>query len=215
MKRIDGSYITIPMDDDVRRHFDDPYNYTKEIQEQFEADLYKYFIDKEDKIILDIGANVGLFALHVGPYAKRIICVEPVPQHMEIQRILVPGAGHEQAALHNYTGETKFFWCGINTTMCSIQDRGDAEMIVPCITLFDLCKKYNLTKVDFCKIDIEGGEWSAITIQMLIPVFDIIDKIFIELHPPTAESQKDMKSTFEAVGYKVETYLHDSLFAHK
>lgn len=214
--------------DKAKQHFADPYNYTVEILAQFDQHLYENYITAKDKIILDIGANVGLFALHVLPYVERIVCVEPTPEHMEIQKelldkytdtygqddLILPydNIEHEQSALNSYTGKTTFNWCGINTTMNSLQSRGDRSFEVDCITLKDLCEKYSLTKVDLCKVDIEGSEWQAITAETLEPVKHIIDKYFIELHPPTQESQEQMKTVFEAVGYKVEKVYHDSLF---
>lgn len=215
MKLIDGSEYQIPMTPIVNAHFVEPYNYTDAITEQLNNGIYKDFISRDDKVFIDLGSNVGLFALHVMPYAEKIICVEPVPEHMIINKILVPHGIHEQAAANDYTGQVEFFWCGINRTMSSLMDRGDRKMIVRCITLADLCEKYNLKKVDFLKCDIEGSEWAAITVQTLTPVFDIINKIHIELHPPDSNSQDKMKATLEAVGYIVEKINSDALFAHK
>lgn len=218
MKLITGQNLNINItSDEARAHFNNPRNYTKEILEQFDNSLYKDFIKGKDLTILDIGANVGLFALHVLPLAKKIVCVEPTPEHFAIQKEILqsPKVVHENSALSHYTGETDFYWCGVNTTMNSLHNRGDRSFKVPCITLTDLCVKHLLTKVDFCKIDIEGSEWTAITKETLTPVFDIIDKIFIELHPPTAESQDAFKALFESVGYKVDKYIHDSLFCYK
>jgi FkbM family methyltransferase len=211
MRLINGKEFEIPaVSAEVQEHFNNPYNYTKEIIQQFDADYYKGLVEPGNTL-LDIGANVGLFAIHVHPYFKRIICVEPTPSHFEKLEALTPFAYHQNAALSNYTGTTTFYWCGINTTMNSLQNRGDKSMQVPCITLSDLLEKYQLDEVDFCKIDIEGSEDTAITIETLKPVADKIKKVFIELHPPNGESQDKFQAIFEAVGYKVERYVHDSL----
>lgn len=236
IKQINGKHQYINIESEqARAHFVDPYNYTDAILDQFEHDIYKDFITENDKIILDIGANVGMFALHVSPWAEKIVCVEPTPEHMKIQKeilINVPAVSYaiekeepfatenpeiinEQAALSDYTGKAKFYWCGINTTMNSLQDRGDRTFDVDTITLKDLCEKHGLTKVDFCKIDIEGSEWQAITKETLQPVFQIINKIWIELHPPEPKSQEVFKNIFESVGYKVDKIIHDTLFAYK
>lgn len=216
--QIDGTGLDFDISDsELAFHFANQYNYTDAILAQFKDNLYKQFIAPADRVILDIGANVGLFALHVMPYVDRIICVEPTPEHMSKQRKILTGypVEHEEAALSDHTGETKFYWCGINTTMNSLQPRGDREFMVPCITLKDLCDKYKLQKVNFCKIDIEGSEWTALTPETIKPVYDTIDKIFVELHPPDSASQEKFKAVFEEAGYIVETFIHDSLFCHK
>lgn len=216
MKLINGSDFDLALDGaspNVKEHFRDPFNYTNEIIAQFDANYYKDII-QPGNTLLDIGANIGLFTLHVAPYFERIVCVEPTPSHFEKLRELtagLPDVRYEQAALHNYTGETTFYWCGINTTMNSLQNRSDRQMQVPCITLADLIAKYELKEVDLCKIDIEGSEDVAITVETLRPVVDRIKKIFIELHPPNRESQDKFQQVFEEAGYNVERYVLDSL----
>jgi FkbM family methyltransferase len=215
MRLIDGTNYEIELSSpELKAHFADNYNYTREIMDQFDNDYYKGIIDPFDTL-LDIGANIGLFGLHVSPYVKNLICVEPTPSHFQNLKSLLSFRADRtifvNAALNNYTGITKFYWCGINTTMNSLQNRGDKVMDVPCITLSDLMDQHNLKTVDFCKIDIEGSEHVAITEETLRPVADRIKKVFIELHPPDSHSQDKFKSIFEAVGYKVEKYVHDSL----
>lgn len=205
---------------DLAMHFADPHNYTKEILEQFNDSIYKDYIQPGDDVILDIGANVGLFALHVTPFAKKIICVEPTPSHMEKQKIILAPLKdkviHEEAALSDTIGTDKFHWCGINTTMNSLQDRHSGQhFLVRTVTLEWLCSTNNLKKVNFAKIDIEGSEWKAIQVHTVKPVYDIIDKIFIELHPPDQHSQEHFQAIFEEVGYKVERVIHDTLFCYK
>jgi FkbM family methyltransferase len=215
MRLINGKELQVPViSPELREHFDNPYNYTKEIMQQFDVDYYKGIIEPCDTL-LDIGANIGLFSLHVSPFAKNLICVEPTPSHFDKLKELMGFRENKtiliNAALSNYSGITKFYWCGINTTMNSLQNRGDRVMDVPCITLADILNNNSLDTVDFCKIDIEGSEDTAITVETLKSVAERIKKVFIELHPPNAESQDKFKAIFEAVGYKVEKYVHDSL----
>src|SRR5688572_14110807 len=185
---LNGTEIEIPTSPELEKHFSDPYNYTKEILAQFHWKYYQPFIDLNARIILDIGANIGLFALHVSslPKLERLICVEPTPPHFAKLEQVTGGimvVEREQAALAGHTGTTTFYTCGINTTMNSLHRR-DTEINVPAITLEDLLTKYNLDTVDFCKIDIEGSEDTAITVETLKPVADKLLNVFIELHPP-------------------------------
>ena len=221
MKLINGSQFEIVMDDELQRHFGNPYNYTEAIIGQFNEDIYAGIVTKADKIILDIGANVGLFALHVLPYAKKIICVEPTPEHMTAQRkIITQGLNsfknclviHEEAAINSFTGKANFHRCGINFTMNSLHHQNrEQSFAVNCITLADLLDKYNLNTVDFCKIDIEGGEDFAINKETLMACNGRIKKIFIELHPGNKEYQNKYKPIFESAGFEVKFNHDDAL----
>lgn len=206
-------------------HFETPQNYTKEILEEWKQQPFKDFISKEDKIILDIGANVGLFALHVMPYVQKIVCVEPTESHNQVfydllSEELKRGFPHSEAylessALHSYTGTVGYHIEPVNYTMNRVNISG-LGIEVPCITLYDLCKKHNLTHVDFCKIDIEGSEDLAITVETVRPVNQIIDKFSIELHPRTLEMQDKYAAIFEEAGYKVQRVdFNCSIFAFK
>lgn len=216
---IDGTQSELDLSNElVKAHFSDPHNYTAEILAEWDSQPFKEFFTKEDKVVLDIGANVGLFALHVIPFAEKIICVEPTPAHMEVQKILLAPFQekviHEQTALNSYTGQCEWHIEPVNFTMNTIRE--GTGLKVDCITLADLCAKHGLDHVDFAKIDIENSEVLALTEDTVRPVFDIIDKFLTELHPRTREMQDRFKAIFEACGYKVDYYdFNGSIFCHK
>ena len=232
LTQINGNVIDLNIvSSHAQWHFDTFENYADFILDEWKTQPYKDFISKKDKIFLDIGANVGLFALHVLPYAERIVCVEPTESHNRVFNEIVQPYRNlydaqnltyireiiqlESSALHNYTGEVGFHLEGVNSTMNRVNTTG-LGISVPCITLFDLCQKYNLTKVDFCKIDIEGSEDLAITVETVKPCFDIINKISIELHPRSKEMQDKYKAIFEECGYIAEYVdFNGTIFAHK
>jgi len=200
-------------------HFETPQNYTKEILEEWQTQPYKDYLSKEDKIILDIGANVGLFALHVSPYAEQIVCVEPTESHNQVFEDLMQGNKKvtlESSALHNYTGTVGYHIEPVNYTMNRVNVHHAGAIEVPCITLYDLCKKHNLTNVDFCKIDIEGSEDLAITVETVRPVNHIIKKFSIELHPRTFEMMEKYENIFQEAGYKTQRVdFNTTIFAFK
>lgn len=207
LTQIDGNILNLDnLSPEAQAHFNNDRNYAHFILDEWKTQPYQEYLSKEDKVILDIGANVGLFALHVMPYVERIICVEPTESHMVIQKQLLSmfPVEHEQAALHNYTGKVGFHIEPVNTTMNRVNVSHAGAIEVDCITLYDLCKKYNLSHVDFCKIDIEGSEDLAVTVETVRPIHSIIDKIMIELHPRSEEMQKKYVTIFEEAGYKAK-----------
>ena len=85
-KLIDGNLYTIELNtNELINHFNNSNNCTNEILHQFnELSWYSEYLTEDDKIILDLGGNIGLFALHVTPWAERIITVEPTPSHFDL-----------------------------------------------------------------------------------------------------------------------------------
>ena len=215
IKKIDGTTQEIPFTSDSM----------DVILRQFDDGLYNPYISKTDKVFLDIGSNVGLFALYVSPQASKIICLEPTPEHNE-KAVQILKNNHptfivviEEGALSDHNGEDLFYRNPRNSTNNSLDARDSTPFPVVCFTLAGIYNRFHdidgIDHVDFCKIDIEGSEWKAITVETLKPVFNVIDKIFIELHPMTKQSQDAMAPIFEAVGYKVERVGNDTLFCHK
>ena len=83
--------------------------------------------------------------------------------------------------------------------------------------------------VDFCKIDIEGSEMIAITEETLKPVYDKIDRMFIEVHSTYSGAdvkweehliinRKKIEKILDSVGYKYEvrpSMYNDTLHVFK
>lgn len=224
LRQINGNEVSVKLEDYelfVKNHFDNPYNYTSEIISEFNnLELAKVLTHKYNTV-LDIGANIGLFALHIMPIANRIICLEPTPEHFAVQNALLKNYKNKvlslQAALHNYTGQTTIFKCGINSTMNALMpENRENGFPVNCFNLKGLCDLYDLKKVDLCKIDIEGGEMLVLNFENLKEAFDIIDNFIVELHPRSTEVYKHFERIFSDVGYKCKLIdFNCALFASR
>lgn len=217
MKLIDGTEYDIPMIGKIKEHFDKPENYAWVVVDEFNTNPMKGYV-KPNSTILDIGANVGLFALYVKPYTERIVCIEPTPSHYQVMDEIFTEAKMfiecDECALASYNGNGKFWMEPVNFTMNSLSDRGQIEVYTS--TLLNICQRHALHSVDLCKIDIEGGEWEALTEERIWEVYNIIDAFWVELHPRTLEKQKEMAQRFEKCGYKVELIeFNGTIFAHK
>jgi len=215
--KIDGTEEEIKaVSESAKNHLKDDRNYVPAILAQFIKDGYSKFITKEDRVILDIGANIGLFALYVSPFAEKIVCVEPTPEHITIAKEILKGlpVEFEEAALSDRTGTVSFSRNPENSTTNAIGSSPDS-VTVKSLSLEDLCKLHNLTRVDFCKIDIEGGEWLAITPETLKPVYKLLNKVYIELHPCDQAARDKMTATFDTAGYVVKQNTYESLVCYK
>ncbi len=125
---------------------------------------------------IDIGANVGAYALFVahraGPDAK-VLAVEP---HPEMLRRLEVNVGFNpqapvtvvQAAVSGADGTVRLTMDARNAGRSRLDGGGEADAVVEvaATTLLGLVRAQGLDRVDGLKIDIEGGEPDA-----LLPFF--------------------------------------------
>lgn len=226
LNQIDGGSIVLKIDDDLYNHFsDNNKNHALTILKQInDLHFYDYlFTGSKNLTILDIGANIGLFSLHVLPVCSRIIAFEPTPSHYEKLLKLTKDTKIEcrQIALSDSYGEVTFNLDPYNSTMNSIVNANSSQSIkVRCVDLKKIMKSENLESVDFCKVDIEGSEVIAITENTLKPIAGKIKEFFIEVHPTTSldgmnQSQNKLKlwNIFENVGYTVTDVNFETFIA--
>lgn len=240
-----GNTISIDLEDEeIMNHIFDNTSCAKIIIRQINNDrLYDpFFKDKKDLVILDIGANIGLFTLYAQDSASKLISVEPTPSHQNIfEKICGKYENVElvKAALSDKNENVSFYTCNANSTQNSlIKGKGTAvgesppdenKVTVRGVTLEALLNECNIDHVDFCKIDIEGSEMIAITEETLKPVYDKIDRMFIEVHSTYSGAdvkweehliinRKKIEKILDSVGYKYEvlpSMYNDTLHVFK
>ncbi len=213
--------IDIKSDDaKIVEHFNDGRNFTDVILRQINSeDLYGRWFDKKSHLkILDLGGNVGLFALHVIDCADQIVTVEPTPDHLYILKQLVEPYKNitvVEAALSPIDGDVSFYFNKENTTMNSIANNyGIGSIKVKGKTLKTILDENGLDIVDFAKIDIEGSEMLALTAETIAAVEKRIKVWFIEVHSTSVPIEKNrqlLAYLFRVAGYNVELVGHDSL----
>lgn len=223
-----GRRVELTGDEPTMKHLDDPKGYARFIVRQINTDrIYDRCLkDKSDLVVLDIGANVGLFTLYAQDAAKRLVAVEPTPSHQHVFEQLTRDCENVElvkAALCDVDTTVEFFISDENSTMNSIVNKYGRSINVEGLRFKSLLDKYGLDHVDFCKIDIEGSEMRAITRETLGEVFDRVDHIFIEVHATVPNfthtdiisNRLKMEDIFRTVGYKLEVLNFDTIYAYK
>lgn len=181
-----------------------------------------------DAVILDVGANVGLFTLYAIDNAKQIISLEPTPKTFSVLTRLTAGFDNVkpvQMALGGTDG-TVDFYINDNPTINSLVNQVGTAVTVQTRTIETVLKEHNLDWVDFVKCDIEGSETQAITDATLAPVADKIGFWALEVHqtdahtgapwPGNLESNRQqLASIFGNHGYSTEFVINDQLLAWK
>jgi FkbM family methyltransferase len=224
IRMVNDQMHTIPfLNEQISNHFEDTRNCTREILHQTNQEgIYDNYIDVNDKVVLDIGANIGLFAIHVSPYPEKIYCVEPTPSHVQILRDITKDFSNIEvieAALSNESGFVDFYSLDKNTTMNSLIDRGSIPFKVKSYSLPDLMNELGLDKVDFCKIDIEGSEVIALNDEIISSVSNRIKKFFIEFHWANGSNydihREHYSNIFKKYGYFVDNFSVDGIYCYK
>lgn len=124
-----------------------------------------------DGICLDIGANIGLktFILSKHLLEGKVYSVEAAQKVAEILRMNIDtnnlmNVYVEQCAISDYTGNTYFVdnsaWGHLITSENYKNKSCDESVNV--YTIIDLFNKYEMSRIDFIKIDTEGNELSIL-----------------------------------------------------
>ncbi len=162
---------------------------------------------------LDIGANIGAYALFVAAFAgprARILAVEPQPDVFDrlTYNIAQNPFGTVKAvacAVADKAGELTLFVDPRNRGESSLKIVGTnegAQIRVPAVTLLDLAQGEGITRIDAIKLDVEGAED-----LILEPFFRTAPA---SLHPRlllvengTDQWQIDLPALLQANGYRL------------
>lgn len=161
---------------------------------------------------LDIGANIGAYALFVAAFAgpgARILAVEPQPDVFDrlTYNIAQNPFGTVKAvacAVADKAGELTLFVDPRNRGESSLKIVGTnegAQIRVPAVTLLGLARGEGITRIDAIKLDVEGAE------DLILEPF--LREAPASLHPRllviedgTAQWQIDLVGLLEGRGYR-------------
>lgn len=209
----------------LKAHWNIPINHAQTILDQVNSGMYdRWFKGKKDLTVIDFGANIGLVSLYMLPACKELHCVEPTPKHFELLEELLEKeikSGQDVEiwpfALSNINGEVVFA-TGHSTEnkITSHDGYGNGKIKITALTLFDyICHFTN--SIDFCKVDIEGGEMIALTTEQLKAVYGRVKTFFVEVHPAynggMKENMEELTRRFIEAGYKVEHLDYQTIVA--
>ena len=152
-------------------------------------------------VFVDIGANIGMSSMCAEILgASKIFSVEPDP---EVFKALELNKGDNwktfQFAISDHMGVIDI----------DIWPENDIKVPVVCITfdsfIDNLVEQYNVDKIDYLKIDIEGWEKTAFN-NVKKETFNRIRKIFIEFHESDHEKIDNFINIFAKSGF-INSYI--------
>lgn len=121
----------------------------------------------EDGVVLDVGANIGCFALQAARLARRgrVIAWEPEPGNFGMLRDNLARNGFDHAlalpeAMSDAEGETTLHLSDAtgNTTTHSLYGAGARTVPARTTTLAKVLEERKIDRVDYLKLDCEGAE---------------------------------------------------------
>lgn len=170
----------------------------------------KGFEIKNDDVIIDIGAHIGLFTTYVSQYCKRgrIFSYEPIKENFEllnenIRSNNLMNVNSNNIAISDKNGIRKIFLSN-DESGHSFYANGDKYVEVNTITLNEIIEQNDIQKCNFLKLDCEGAEFEILK-GLSEKHYDKIEKICLEYHLNSNDSKKliELKSKLKKMHYLI------------
>lgn len=201
--------------------------HTDIIIDQINAGMYNQFFNKKDMVVIDAGANIGLFSIYAQDSCKKLVSVEPAPHNFYVlEHLLSPfeNISYEMSAVHGENTTIPFYIHSSPTCNSSVV-KTDLSIDVDAKTIETIMREHGLDHVDFIKCDIEGSEAVAINDETVGAVADRVDAWLLEIHQTDTETRiwpgnlgenrTAFAQLFQRHGYQTQELLHDQLYAWK
>ncbi|MBF0426369.1 MAG: FkbM family methyltransferase [Magnetococcales bacterium] len=173
-------------------------------------------------VVLDVGANIGLFGCALLAKARRVIFVEPDAGNVaQIRKnITLHGGGDNTEVLAlaaaGRSGETVDFYSHQRKSCCNTMlpdcfDPDEAGQIhiqrVETISLRDLIDHSGAERIDLLKCDVEGAEYAIIAAAAADGCLRRVDCLLMEVHVRNVEgvaAAEAMLDQIRACGFSIQ-----------
>jgi FkbM family methyltransferase len=199
------------------------------LQEIFSRDDYGFSrvtIENKNPIILDIGANIGIFSIFAAHLYKnaKIFAYEPGVDNFNIlvgniqRNNLKQQVFPYRLAIAAKEGEEEFFLSPQDCSHSLIPQQIDKvvgkEKII-CTTLAAVIERNGLEKIDFLKIDIEGAEYEVL--YSLSPdIYKKISYLALEIHNHHQHRPEELLKFLDANGFTMnQSPINKNVFMGK
>lgn len=174
------------------------------------------FVIKENYTVVDLGANIGVFTLFAASHASkgRIYSVEA--DKKEFKRLNENVANNDlkniltiNAAISDTVGEVNFSNGRITDKKKRRGKKYYFEGKIKSITINELLKRYEIKKIDFLKMDIEGTEYNIFNNKDWL---DNVNMIAMELHKaPSGHHENEIIEILRLKKFDVTTINVDEI----
>ena len=172
-------------------------------------------------VVIDVGGNIGAFAVLAGRRATegRVISVEPVESNFELlcknlrrnrlDHVLPLKAAIVGRAIEEVNVFLSPAGSGSHSTLAELAGTACQTEQVPAFRLEDLFQRYNLERCDFLKLDCEGAEFEILD-ELPPHLAERICRIALEYHVMPSQKKHEQADRLieclEKHGFHVESY---------
>lgn len=151
---------------------------------------------RKGSIVIDIGAQCGMFTLAAASRGARVFAYEPLPENYDLLLANVRRSGFADAvsarnvAVAGQTGHTDLYVAAGDTGGATVRpechgwspDRPGLERrSVPCLSLHDIFQQSDIPHCDLLKMDCEGSEYDILAASQMEDLAKI-GAIILEYH---------------------------------
>jgi len=151
---------------------------------------------REDMVIVDVGANIGITVDHFRSHAKKLYAIEPSPEHFTALKKNKEFNHWDNVELFNFAiadkdGEAEFRQSPNNRTTNSLVNPAQnpnwygSSFKVPTKSMDHFFEENGIDQVDFMKFDVEGAEDLILRSEGFKKVASKIKAIEVEFHFPS------------------------------
>src|SRR3990167_8438708 len=128
-----------------------------QINEIFSEKCYELAKRKKDIIVLDVGANVGMFSLYIKDFARKIYAVEPSRRCFECLKENTKDWDNIEifnVGFWNIKGKNFLYGKGEETPQTMVMG-GENRELIDTVTIEEFIKENKIEHIDVMKIDVE------------------------------------------------------------
>jgi len=183
---------------------------------------------KPNMTVIDIGANLGYYALLEAKMCKFVYAIEPVKENFELLKKSIELNKYRNIEVYRCAigAENKYEEMIIkyksNLSFLALSQRRNhytrntstvkEKRKVKVITLNDFCKRLDIKRVDFLRMDIEGYEIEVIKgMNKVIKLMPMGAILCIEIHPKAYyypyKPVMEMLDSIKNYGFKVKKFI--------
>ena len=166
---------------------------------------------KNEDIIIDVGAQVGLFTLYASQYCKlgKIFCLEPIKSNFDLlsENVRMNHLSNVkciQKAVYDKNDSVRMYLSKTDDAAHNIFDSGNEYVDVNTTTLSEIFNSNNIQVCNLLKMDCEGSEYKIFE-STSDEYIGRIQKICLEYHIINEDrrSLNALKSRLGTLGFQV------------
>lgn len=180
------------------------------LMEIFDKKIYWTNLKKKPGlVIIDLGANIGLFSLWAfGQYnIKELFAVEPDEANFQLLssnlklNTLEKKVNCLKLAIGKKTGQARFRTMAFNKGMNRLSSAGEEGNLVKVLTFERLLAEIDSKQIDILKVDVEGAEKYIFTPENSHLFREKIKLVLGEWHGGSGLNSKNLKKYFVSAGF--------------